>query len=339
MTRRWLTRGALAAFAFGLALAASEVFIRVANPLGVSQFHDMIRYNTELLDIVGPPRILAHKPNHTLELFDFTIRTNALGLRGAEVPIPKPAGEYRILFLGDSVLMGWGAREGDLFVTRAERELNELAPQGRRYRCVNSGHNLFDTTQEAGVLDELGDRLEPDAVFLVYVANDVVPTLPLYEEFKKAPPPDAWTRWKGWLLGDLLRGWGGILTYCQQNWGDAERVQFEQKAQSELESGGWKASRDALAAIDAWCRKRKIPFVFLDHTRPAENGHSADIPPLAPFLESAGITRFPFHFTEAEMAQPIRHSASDPHANARGHEMLLSKLRPALASLGLATRR
>jgi hypothetical protein len=339
MRRRWLVRAALAAAGLAAALAASEIFIRVANPLGVSHFRDSIRYNTELLEIVGPPRILKHKPNQTLELSDFSIRTNGLGLRGAEIPEPKPAGETRIFFLGDSVLLGWGAREEDLFITRAERELNELAPAGRAIRCVNGGHNLFDTTQEAGLLEELGDRVQPDAVILVYVANDVVPTLPLYEQFKSAPPPDAWTRWKGWVLGVPLRGWGGILTYCQQNWGDAERVQFEQKAQAELESGGWKASRDALLAIHAWCKKRNIPFLVLDHTSPADGNRAADIPPLAPLLAEAGIPHFPFHFTSEEMLLPIRHSASDPHSNARGHDLLLSKLRPALASLGFAVRR
>ena len=163
MRRRWLVRAALAAAGLAAALAASEIFIRVANPLGVSHFRDSIRYNTELLEIVGPPRILKHKPNQTLELSDFSIRTNGLGLRGAEIPEPKPAGETRIFSWGFG-LVGMGRPRGRPLHHAGGARAERAGPAGRAIRCVNGGHNLFDTTQEAGLLEELGDRVQPDAV-------------------------------------------------------------------------------------------------------------------------------------------------------------------------------
>ncbi len=335
---RLLRRVGLAVAAAAVAVAAGEILVRVANPLGVSQFDDMLRYNTQLCLLAGPPRILKHKPAARIDFFDFSIRTNALGLRGDEIPEPKPAGERRLLFLGDSVVLGWGAREEDLFVTRLERALNENASAGERYRCVNAGHNLHDTVQEAGVLEELGDRIQPDAVVLVYVGNDVVLTSKLWEQFSSLPAPDRWTRWIGWLRGVPLRGWSGLLTYWQTIASGAEEARFAEAVGAALDAEGWRSSHEAILRIRDWCAARGVPFLVLDHTNPAAAGRPADIPGLAPALEAAGIPRFEFHFTPEENARPIRHSASDPHANAAGHALLLEKLRPAIRSIGWPVR-
>ena len=74
-----------------------------------------------------------------------------------------------------------------------------------------------------------------------------------------------------------------------------------------------------LAMRDA-CRERSIPFVVLDHTLPV-------LRPLPTFCAQSAIPCEDFHFTAEELHQPIYNSAKDTHANARGNELLLQKLR------------
>ncbi len=67
---------------------------------------------------------------------EFDIRTNALGLRGPELPAAKPDGEFRILALGDSVTMGWGVEEKHSYPPRLEEELGR---RGHQVRVLNAG--------------------------------------------------------------------------------------------------------------------------------------------------------------------------------------------------------
>lgn len=53
---------------------------------------------------------------------DFELRTNSLGLRGAEITIPKPEGTYRIICLGDERTAGLDVPENETFC----RQIQEL---------------------------------------------------------------------------------------------------------------------------------------------------------------------------------------------------------------------
>src|SRR6187455_150863 len=88
--RRWGRRVTILLVTLLLAVAALEVWVRAFDPWGVSQFHDGPRYFEELIVLQASERILAHKPQAEFRCRDFTIRTNALGLRGPELAIPKP---------------------------------------------------------------------------------------------------------------------------------------------------------------------------------------------------------------------------------------------------------
>ncbi|MFQ5505145.1 MAG: hypothetical protein ACE5F1_10155, partial [Planctomycetota bacterium] len=197
-------------------------------------------------------------------------------------------------------------------------------------RCINAGHNQYDTWQEAALLDELGDRIAPDAVALVYVGNDVVPTVRVYEQLRSQPAPDTLTLIRGWLLSKAFPGLHGLYQYLAQSSGGAEAVEQGRRREARAESEGWRRSREALERVRDWCRRRRVPFLVLDHTQPATEHRDAEVPPLAAFLEEAAIDSSPFHFTAEELAMPIRHSPSDPHANALGHELLARKLRRAI---------
>lgn len=113
--------------------------------------------------------------------YEHHVSVNALGLRGAEVPESKAPGERRVLVLGDSMVYGQGVADAATLPAHLEAILNETAASGPgaaglRWRVVNGGHRAYATNQELGLLEELGARLAPDAVLLLWYDND-------FEEF------------------------------------------------------------------------------------------------------------------------------------------------------------
>lgn len=335
-----------------LAIVAVEVVLRVADPLGRNYEAEFLRYKNEALRYAWdglPPEqhasidldgsLYRHKPDLDLDLGSFRLRTNRRGFRGPAVEFQKPPGAFRILVLGDSVAFGWGVDDEVTFLRRWEQELN--AAGGRRFEVVNTGHPMYDTTQQLAVLREEGLALQPDLVLLVYVVNDVEPTRDVVEESLLGRPPDPaeklpdagdlWV-WLADACADLLPATATLLRMQSDPAARIRRALPAGTAYAPEKSGkgprGWQRSQTALLAIRDLCGKVGLPFVVLDHTMPA-------IGSLPAFCRQQGIPCFEFRFTPAELEQPIRNSRLDPHANAAGHELLLQKLKALAPQLPL----
>lgn len=97
------------------------------------------------------------------------VRTNSLGLRGAEIAASKPDGVKRILVFGDSYVFGVGVDEQHTLSARLERM---LATGTQRYEVVNLGVAGYSTDQEYLLFRELAPSLAPDVVILVVCDND-----------------------------------------------------------------------------------------------------------------------------------------------------------------------
>lgn len=97
-------------------------------------------------------------------------RTNALGLRGPDLP-PKAAGERRILTLGDSSVWGWGVPEPAVFVHVAAAALNERT--GGPAVGVIGGVPGHESGQALATLREVGPAVEPDVVVIATLWSDV----------------------------------------------------------------------------------------------------------------------------------------------------------------------
>lgn len=96
---------------------------------------------------------------------------NSLGLREREVPVPKPAQESRVLFLGDSFVQ---ATEVAADATLTRRVEQDLAQAGRQIYTIDAGVGGFSTDQELLLVRDLGPKVQPDLVVLVfYLGNDV----------------------------------------------------------------------------------------------------------------------------------------------------------------------
>lgn len=333
-------------------LAAVEVFLRVADPIGQNHEVEFDRYRKDALryawDGLPPARLGSvdldgmlyhHKPSLDIDFGSYRLRTNSLGYRGPEISKQKPAGTFRILVIGDSVAYGTGVDDEVTFLRRWEKELNAAGKQ--RFEVVNTGHPMYDTVQELALLRDEGLALQPDLVLLVYVVNDIEPTRDVVESAllgksadpkeSLADPGDFWTRAADWLA-PILPSTAKLLRLQSD---PAVRIMSTKPKGTEYVPElfgkgprGWVRSQQALLEMKALCGKANVPFFLLDHSLPPLRA-------LPNFCEQNQIPYFLFRFSPDELSRPIRNSLMDSHSNAAGHEVLLSKLRAIATKLPL----
>ncbi len=100
--------------------------------------------------------------------------TNALGLRERPFELDKPAGVVRIVLLGDSFVFGLNIADADRLGAVLERHLDARAGQPKpRFECLHFALNSWNIRAECTFLRRQLDRLRPDLVLQVSVANDL----------------------------------------------------------------------------------------------------------------------------------------------------------------------
>jgi hypothetical protein len=157
-----------------LAYALGELLTRIFVPDPAFQFENRIELFQED-SVVG----YKNKPNYRGYADGFIrVETNSLGYRGKEVSLQKPAGTFRILGLGDSVMFGPGVPERDTYLRILEQELNQTfsAKIHSRFEIVNTAVIGYSTHQELLTLQRDGIRLSPDVVVVGFEPNDFYPT-------------------------------------------------------------------------------------------------------------------------------------------------------------------
>lgn len=98
---------------------------------------------------------------------------NSLGLRNREIG-RKEEYQYRILYLGDSMIWTGETTSGELYTKVIERNLNEeLRAQDKKIEVINAGIPGYTTYQELEFLKVYGLDMQPDLVILGFVFNDL----------------------------------------------------------------------------------------------------------------------------------------------------------------------
>jgi lysophospholipase L1-like esterase len=111
-----------------LALAVGEGFLRLKNSDMKNYDIEMWKYSRELKTISPNQKMaFSHKPKASAILQSVEIRTNEWGLRGSPVP-PAADGSRRVLFLGSSILLGWGVPEQETLTAQLEKMLAARKP-------------------------------------------------------------------------------------------------------------------------------------------------------------------------------------------------------------------
>jgi hypothetical protein len=115
------------------------------------------------------------KPDSHYEWQSIPVDINSRGLRGPETTYEKPPGTYRILNLGDSVVMGWGVRLEETYGQRLELLLNEEdSASSTSFEVINAGVPGWSLDNALAYLQAEGLKYQPDLVVLdITIANDI----------------------------------------------------------------------------------------------------------------------------------------------------------------------
>jgi lysophospholipase L1-like esterase len=172
--RAWALNLALLAVTVVLFAGFLELMLRLVFARSLDFSMEMWKYAVALKQPVADPRLsFAHRPNTSAFLMGVPFAINSAGLRDREFPREKPAGVYRIVWLGDSTTVGWGVPIEGTAPKLLERELN--AAGTGRFEVLNAGVGNYDTVQEVEHYLTIDRAFHPDLVILEYFINDAEP--------------------------------------------------------------------------------------------------------------------------------------------------------------------
>ena len=111
---------------------------------------------------------------YTTVEFTTDIAINAEGVRDDAPLGPKPAGERRVLVLGDSLVLSVQVSLAETFCKDLERRLN-AAGGTEHWRVINGGVQGYGPVQEWFYFDKIAADFQPDVVLIVaFVGNDAI---------------------------------------------------------------------------------------------------------------------------------------------------------------------
>lgn len=227
-------------YAVGLFLLGELVVRGVASKLIIYDL-EMSRYATTLKQQSPNPRIgHEHLPNSSATLMGVTVRTNGDGLRGRDYPHARTEAR-RIIFLGDSLTLGWGVEEKDTFAHLTEESLGRSSPT----EVLNFGTGNYNTDQQVQLFLKKGPAYQPDEVVLFYFINDAEPT----------PVMSRWGFLQHSRLVTLVWSRAQILRALFSP-GRTFRSYYSGLYQDG--QPGWKRTQEALATLADTCKAQKI---------------------------------------------------------------------------------
>ena len=138
------------------------------NRLGLGELADVL--------VADPDRFWRLRPGTTLpdsgDSPFFGVIANDQGFREDHVvPRSPPAGERRVLFIGDSCTFGFGVAAKETYVARCEERLAEAMPR-TPIECLNAGVPGYTLFQGWRYLQTEGIDFEPEVVVACFGFNE-----------------------------------------------------------------------------------------------------------------------------------------------------------------------
>ncbi len=293
-----------------LFLVSGELLVRLYLLSHTVYDVEMARYARSLKMESDNPQIgHVHRPRRRVELMGVVVETNSDGLRDREYPAAKGRAE-RIVFLGDSVTLGWGVAKGSTFEALLESRLNQIRPT----EILNFGVGNFNTEQQVALFLEKGLKYDPDGVVVFYFINDAEPL-----------PKSSW--WS-------LLGHSRLCTFI---WSRSKALlakavpsmSFESYYRSlyREDSPGWLAAQAAFRRLGGVCRDRSIrlqvvivPELHDLESYPFTEAHAK----VTALLDRLGIQHLDLRrrFPRVRETHRLWVALDDAHPNAEAHRLI-----------------
>ena len=233
-----------------LCLLLMEPLTRLFLDTGKLYEVEMWKYATRVKERDYRPDIgHRHRPNAHATLMGEDVRTNAYGFRGPEISDKPAPGVARIAFVGDSITMGWGVAEQDVYSSQV---IDILKAQGRKVDGYNLGVGNYNTQQELALFKDVGMKVKPDIIVLLYFINDAEP-IQKYDQISWLEEhSEAWVV-LNYRLDALRRQYG-----VQPDWRHYYRNLYNEDAP------GWIKTKQSLAEFAALARQMGVPLVVFN---------------------------------------------------------------------------
>jgi lysophospholipase L1-like esterase len=209
------------------------------------------------------------RPGSEAMVDSWTFRVSSHGTRGVDFPRQKPAGERRLVCLGDSFAFGLWCDEDETLVGHLARRANEREAElgsGTTWRGVDLGVPGYHAGQILRTLEQDGLGLAPDAVVYYFNSNDIEQEGYFYDQDLGClrrdflPLPVFLRRW---LWTSHVYGW--IATHYRRAVEDGPAPQFEARVRyAFVRADNQAATRAAIARMKELCDTRGIPFFLVD---------------------------------------------------------------------------
>ncbi|MBT5329894.1 MAG: hypothetical protein HOL51_27640 [Gemmatimonadetes bacterium] len=273
-TERRINLCILAATVALLVLADRMVLAWVGLPYWIvdQQVHYRHRPGVTRNWLAGNPSTAAD-----LGIGDRLIHINDFGHHDDDFPAQKPAGEFRGLLIGDSIVMGHGVTKDEAFSNGLEDLLRNFARGPSSYQIINTGVQGYATSQELHILEE-SLAFAPDFIAIGFAVNDV--TRPFQGQSRETTAPHALIRGLAGVqnASTLLRyalnetGFGRLVQVRRQDvfregGEDSWTLEVSQLSRAERDDPGFREGWDIVLAdlerMYALAHERDIPVVLL----------------------------------------------------------------------------
>jgi lysophospholipase L1-like esterase len=275
---RWRTHALRLAFALAILLVAAEVGLRVIGDRDRALAASVNRTNRRWVELMqggiceeldDPVRRYAMRPGADVTVDGWRFRANRWRARGEDFPREKPAGEKRLLALGDSFCFGMWCDEQETFVAHLARMANEAetaSGSATHWRPINLGVPGYWSGQQLAALVDDGLALAPDVVVLYYNTNDIAREGFFFDQELGAaradhlPLPVGLRRalWHSHLYGLFTR-------LANQRWNARPDAPFDPEVPwAHTRSENQRATEAAIATIARLCRERGIALFFVN---------------------------------------------------------------------------
>jgi lysophospholipase L1-like esterase len=256
------------------------------------------------------------------------IEINAAGQRDRDYPMDRVPGRCRMLALGDSYAWGYGVEREQIWHELVEARRPE-------WEIVNAGVPGYGTDQELLYLEERGLALRPDAVVLLFYANDVLENLersssgyfkPYFElgaegtlALHQVPVPrggvgqrfERWLRFHTYLLFRLYRLPSWLAAVREEREGtEAHKERRKRELRAAREEERQRRRRERLAAGGRPAERRAGTAGAVAEAAPRDNKYDVDLSLTLAMLErmdrSARAGGARFFVVAAPLSDPPR---------------------------------